>query len=109
MDETHGTFYDPQNVRPISVANFDGRILSQAVRLRVEPLFEDWVSRSRRGFIGGLSLLANVLDIEERMMEVSPQSALGGEFILRTSRLPSHRLIRASSSTCSPTSGPRTS
>ncbi len=67
-DDAHGNFYDADATRPISVANTDNRVMANAMRYAIEPALARWVSPNQRGFIGGRSLLANVIDIEEAMV-----------------------------------------
>ena len=57
------------NMRPLNITNTDNRILCSAVRIHVEPLVTTGVSPEQRGFLRGRSMLANVFDIEEDMME----------------------------------------
>ena len=59
-----GSFYRPEDTRPLSIVNTDSRILARAVRIRVEPVLNRWVSLDQRGFLRGRSMLANVLDVE---------------------------------------------
>ena len=67
FDEEVGVFHEPEHTRPISVVGFDNRILANAARLRMEMVFQRWVSQAQRGFVGGRSLLANVVDIDTAM------------------------------------------
>ena len=50
VDETHGSFCAPEDTRPLNVTNSDNRLLANAVRLRIAPLLEKWVSPFLRGF-----------------------------------------------------------
>ena len=34
---------------------------ANAARLRLEPIFADWISGEQRGFVGGRSMLANLV------------------------------------------------
>jgi len=61
--------FPPGNMRPLNITNTDNRILCSAVRLHVEPLVAPGVSPEQRGFIRGRSMLSNVLDIEEAMID----------------------------------------
>ena len=71
FDDAVGEYYDPEHTRPITVTNFDNRILASAVRFRIEPLLAKWVSPKQRGFIGGRSMLANIIDIDEIMQHTA--------------------------------------
>eukprot|EP00959_Pyramimonas_sp_CCMP1952_P131244 2743955-Pyramimonas_sp.AAC.1 len=71
FDDRWGEFYDPEHTRPITVTNFDNRILASAVRRRIEPILAKWVSPQQRGFIGGRSMLANVIDIDLEMQRTA--------------------------------------
>ena len=67
----HGDFYDPQNTRPLSLVNTDNRLIANALRLVIEPLANQWVSKMQRGFLHGRSLLSNVVDVDYESMRVS--------------------------------------
>jgi len=58
-----------EGVRPLNVVNADNRLIANAARLRLEPIFDKWISADQRGFVGGRSLLANVLDVASGMMK----------------------------------------
>ena len=59
--------YEPANVRPLNVTNTDNRLLANAVRMAIEKCISFRVSKFQRGFIGGRSLLANLVDVDEAM------------------------------------------
>ena len=61
--------FSPGNLRPLSITNTDNRIFGSAVRLHIEPRVAPGISAEQRGFLKGRSMLANVLDIEEAMLE----------------------------------------
>ena len=42
--------------------------MASAVRLRIEPALDKIISLMQRGFVGGRSMIANILDIEESMI-----------------------------------------
>ena len=63
--------------RPITVTSFDNIILANSIRFNIEPIMDRWVSRSQRGFIGGRSLLANV--IENRGVDAQRVVVVGGQ------------------------------
>ena len=67
----HGDFYDPQNTRPLSLVNTDNRLIANALRLVIEPLANEWVSKMQRGSLHGRSLLSNVVDVDCESMQVS--------------------------------------
>ncbi|CAK0809523.1 unnamed protein product, partial [Prorocentrum cordatum] len=50
----------PSSLRPLSITNTDNRIFGSAVRLHIEPI---------RGFLSGRSIIANVMDVEEAMLD----------------------------------------
>ena len=58
----------PEDTRPLNIANTDNRLLSNAVRVRLEPILDKWISPMQQGFLPGRSLLSNVVDIDEGMM-----------------------------------------
>ena len=66
--DTAGDFCIPEDTRPLNIANTDNRLLANAVRLRLEPVLDAWISPMQRGFLPGRSLLSNVLDVDEGMM-----------------------------------------
>jgi len=61
--------FSPGCFRPLAIANTDNRILGSAVRLHIEPTVAPCISPEQRGFVRGRSMLANVLDVEEAMLE----------------------------------------
>ena len=73
FDDQRGEFYDSEHTRPITVTNFDKRILASALRLRIEPILARWVSPQERGFIGGRSTLANAIDVDLEMQRAALQ------------------------------------
>ena len=60
-------YYEAANVRPLNVTNTDNRLLANAVRYVIEPFVGQRVTTLQRGFIGGRSMLANLVDIDEAM------------------------------------------
>ena len=80
-DPLYGEFYEPGETRPISVTNFDNRIMANAVRFRLEPIFDAWVSDDQRGFISGRSMLLNVVEIDQIMQETSLLHEQGACFL----------------------------
>ena len=59
--------YAPANTRPLNITNADNRILSNTVRLKIEPIVGPEISLMQRGFVPGRSMLANVVDVESGM------------------------------------------
>ena len=72
-DPHHGDFFQPADTRPLNIVNADNRILANAVRLRVEPILERWVSPEQRGFLPGRSMIQNVVEVDHEMMRLSLQ------------------------------------
>ena len=68
-----GEIFEVDCVRPLNVVNADNRLIANAARLRLEPIFDRWISPEQRGFVGGRSLLTNVLDVESEMMRAALQ------------------------------------
>ena len=66
-----GDFCTPEDTRPLNITNSDNRLLANAVRLRMEPILERWISPMQRGFLSGRSMLPNVIDVEEAMMHTA--------------------------------------
>ena len=66
-----GDFYDPQNTRPLSLVNTDNRLVGNVLRLVIESLDNEWVSKIQRRFLHGRSLLSNVVDVDYESMRVS--------------------------------------
>ena len=50
----------PVDTQPLNIANTDKRLLTNAVRLRLEPFLKKWTSPMQRGFLPGRSLLSYV-------------------------------------------------
>ena len=61
-------YYEAPNVRPLNVTNTDNRLLANAVRYAIEPLVGERIVPWQRGFVGGRSMLANLVDIDEAMV-----------------------------------------
>ena len=71
VDGEYGEYYEVDNVRPINVTNYDNRMLAHAVRLKLDIIFDRWISKEQRGFVGGRSLLGNVLGVDQEMREAA--------------------------------------
>ncbi len=63
--------YEAANVRPLNVTNCDNRLLANAVRLVIEPILDRLITRDQRGFLAGRSMLANLLDVDEGMIDAA--------------------------------------
>ena len=63
--------YEPGGVRPLNVTNTDNRLLASATRLAIEPTLGALITEDQRGFIGGRSMLANLVDIDEATVTYS--------------------------------------
>ena len=59
-----GGICELDNVRPLSVTNADNRIIANAVRYLIEPIVGPKVTNEQRDFVGGRSMVANIVDIE---------------------------------------------
>ena len=66
-DAAGNPVYTPENTRPLSITNTDNRLLASAVRLKVEAHLAPEISDMQRGFIGGRSMLSNLVDMDEGM------------------------------------------
>ena len=66
-DTQLGEYCTPEDTRPLNIANTDNRLLSNAVRMRLEPILDKLISPMQWGFLPGRSLLSNVVDIDEGM------------------------------------------
>jgi len=61
--------YEPGGVRPLNVTNTDNRLLASATRLAIEPTLSTLITEDQRGFIGGRSMIANLVDVDEAVLE----------------------------------------
>ena len=57
-----GTVVDPENLRPISVANFCNRLLNAGFKVELEVATKAFCHKAQQGFIG--DLLKNVLEFD---------------------------------------------
>ena len=62
-------FLLPSELRPLTIVNTDNRLMANALRLRIEPLVNSFISSQQQGFLGGRSLLKNVTDIDAGMRQ----------------------------------------
>ena len=53
------------------MTNTDNRLLASATRLAIEPTLGALITEDQRGFIGGRSMLANLVDIDEATVAYS--------------------------------------
>ena len=58
-------------MRPLTITNTDNRILCSAIHLHIEPIVAPGISRAQRGFLQGRSMLANVVDVDEAMLQAA--------------------------------------
>ena len=61
----------------MAIVNTDKRVIAGACRLAREPLMNDWNNKVQRGFLKGLFMLMNVLEIDEKAMTVSLKKEYG--------------------------------
>ena len=65
--------------RPLCIVNKENRVIAAAMRLRLEPILNKWVTLMQQGFLKGRSMLKNMVDIDYEAMTISlrrPQGAL---------------------------------
>ena len=83
----NGDFCTPEDTRLLNITNSDNRLLANAVRLRMEPIPERWISPMQRGFVSGRSVLSNVIDVEEAMMHTALTEEEGAALFIALRRL----------------------
>ena len=66
----HGDVFSPAGTRPLSIVNIDNRLIANAFRCQLEPVFNDLISDCQRGLLKGRSMLSNILDIDEHAMKI---------------------------------------
>jgi hypothetical protein len=76
-DPLLGDFYTAADTRPLVIINTDNRIIANAMRILLEPIFDKWISPMQRGFLPGRSMLANICDIEFAAQRVMLQKEKG--------------------------------
>ena len=64
-------YFAPADTRPLSIVNADNRLMASAIRLLMEPILDYAVSPAQQGFLGGRSLLQNVVDVDEGMRKAA--------------------------------------
>ena len=77
QDDLGVDVYDPDGTRPLNIANADNRLMANAVRLRIEQALDEVISGMQRGFVGGRSLIANIVDIDEAMNATAATQSRG--------------------------------
>jgi len=70
------------NTRPLTIANGESRILANTMRRRLEENMAAWISPEQQGFLPGRSMLGNVVDIDEAMMETAMTKEEGSAVFL---------------------------
>ena len=53
VDPLLGEFFTAADARPLVIANTDNCIIASAMRSRMEPILEQWISQKQRGFLAG--------------------------------------------------------
>ena len=77
VDSAGRAVYAPENTRPLNITNTENRILASAVRLKLEPHLSPEISEMQRGFVGGRSMLSNLVDMDESMQIVALSAERG--------------------------------
>ena len=72
--------FEPGGVRPLNITNADNRLLASACRILLEPMLGPLITEDQRGFIQGRSMLANLIDIDEVMLQTAAQDEGGVAF-----------------------------
>lgn len=60
--------FEPRGTRPLSITSTDNRIIAGAYWARWEPLVAPHITEAQRGFVGGRSMLRNMIDIDHAAM-----------------------------------------
>ena len=55
----------------MNITNTSNRLLASAVRLTVEPVLAPHITDRQRGFLPGRSMIANIVDVDEAMLETA--------------------------------------
>ena len=63
--------YTAECTRPLSIVNTDNRLMASSVRWMMEPILGKVISQEQKGFLRGRSMLADVVEVEDAMMEES--------------------------------------
>ena len=72
--------FEAGGVRPLNVTNCDNRLLASAVRITLEPVLGPLITTDQRGFLSGRSMLANLLDVDEAMLNTAAHGERGMAF-----------------------------
>jgi hypothetical protein len=75
--EELGEYCIPEGTRPLSIVNTDNRIITNAARLRWEPILDKWISQMQQGFLKGRSIISNLIDIDTDSMIISLRTEMG--------------------------------
>ena len=67
--------FEASGTRPLNVTNCDNRLLASAVKIVLEPIIGPLITTDQRGFLAGRSMISNLLDIDEAILN----HALQGE------------------------------
>jgi hypothetical protein len=62
-DEVH-IVRSPENTRPLSLSNSDGKIFAICVKNVLEPPVAGWAAEEQAGFVQGRQMLKNIADVE---------------------------------------------
>ena len=62
------SIFEAANVRPLNVTNSDNRLIASAIRGLIEPIVGPRIMEVQRGFVGGRSMIANLLDVDCAMI-----------------------------------------
>ena len=68
MDDATEVF-NAGGVGPLNVPNTDTRLIASAIRVAIEPTLGKWITQDQWRFIGGRPMMANILDVEQAMIE----------------------------------------
>ena len=66
VDQVNGLdVYELGGARPLNVTNTDNRLIASALRLAIKPTLGGLITEDQRGFIGGRSMIANLVDVDD--------------------------------------------
>ena len=69
--------FEASGVRPLNVTNCDNRLIASAVRLTLESVIGPFITSDQRGFLPGRSMMANLLDVDESILNTATQGERG--------------------------------
>ena len=81
-DPLLGDYFTASDTRPLVIVNTDNRIIANAMRFRLEPELAGWISHEQRGFLGGRSMLTNVIDVEHGSQQAALKEEQGATILL---------------------------